>query len=47
MIEELIDISVSIVQVLLRPRPLHKGGVFDSKTTKSILDHTHFTREVL
>ena len=46
MIEELIDISLSIVQVLFRPRPLNKGDVFDSKTTKTILDHAHFAREV-
>jgi len=45
-IEELIDISLSIVQVLFRPRPLHKGGVFDSKTMRSILGHAHFAREV-
>ena len=36
MIEELIGISLSIVLVLFRPRPLRKGGVFDSKTTKMV-----------
>ena len=30
-IEELIDISSSMVQVVFRPRPLRKGGVLDSR----------------
>ena len=46
MIEELIDISSSIVQVVFRPRPLRKGGVFDSKTMKPISDRTNLFRKV-
>ena len=45
-IEEQIDTSSSMVQVVVRPRPLRKGCVFDSKTTRSMLDHAHFAREV-
>ena len=45
-IEDLIDISSSMVQVVVRPRPFRNGGMFDSKPTKPILDHALFAREV-